>query len=129
MTKVVALNSIHKRPVCPVCEGTGFAPQISVQDVTLGDLSVNGATRRVKWKQHSIKLTKGEFSILQFLIERPDVIRTRDQLLNVLYGANYAAYERSVDSHVKRARHKFLAVDPEFDMIETEWGLGYRWRS
>ena len=50
------------------------------------------------------------------------------QLLAEAYPEDTFVSDRTIDSHVKRLRRKFEAVDPAFDLVETVYGLGYRWR-
>ncbi|MCB1595858.1 MAG: winged helix-turn-helix domain-containing protein, partial [Xanthomonadales bacterium] len=53
-------------------------------------------------------------------------VKTRDQLMN---DANVYVDTSTVTSHIKRIRKKFIAVDSEFDCIDTVHGMGYRWKS
>jgi two-component system response regulator ChvI len=59
---------------------------------------------------------------------RPGVIKTRDALMDAAYEDQVYVDDRTIDSHVKRLRKKFRAVDETFDMIETLYGVGYRFR-
>ena len=52
--------------------------------------------------------------------------RSRNQLLDVAYQDDVYVDDRTIDSHIKRIRRKFRGVDPEFDAIETLYGVGYR---
>jgi two-component system, OmpR family, response regulator ChvI len=56
------------------------------------------------------------------------MVKNRDQLIDGAYGENIYVDDRTIDSHVKRVRKKFRAVDPDFSMIETLYGLGYRYK-
>ena len=56
------------------------------------------------------------------------MVKNRDQLIDSAYGENIYVDDRTIDSHVKRVRKKFRAVDSEFQQIETLYGLGYRYR-
>ena len=58
----------------------------------------------------------------------PGVVKTRNQLLDVAYNDDVYVDDRTIDSHIKRIRRKFRAGDPEFDAIETLYGVGYRFR-
>jgi two-component system response regulator ChvI len=53
-------------------------------------------------------------------------VKSRNQLLDVAYSDDVYVDDRTIDSHIKRIRRKFRAVDPEFDAIETLYGVGYR---
>ena len=66
--------------------------------------------------------------LLQALAQRPGFVKSRDQLMDVAYDDQVYVDDRTIDSHVKRMRKKFRAVDNEFDAIETLYGVGYRYR-
>jgi two-component system response regulator ChvI len=73
-------------------------------------------------------LTVTEFMLLKALAQRPGLVKSRDQLMDLAYGESIYVDDRTIDSHVKRLRKKFKAVDPEFGQIETLYGLGYRFK-
>jgi two-component system sensor histidine kinase ChvG len=75
-----------------------------------------------------VKLTVTEFLLLQALAQRPGFVKSRDNLMDAAYDDQVYVDDRTIDSHVKRMRKKFRAVDPEFDAIETLYGVGYRYR-
>jgi two-component system response regulator ChvI len=54
------------------------------------------------------------------------VVKSRNQLLDVAYSDDVYVDDRTIDSHIKRIRRKFRAVAPDFDAIETLYGVGYR---
>jgi two-component system response regulator ChvI len=67
-----------------------------------------------------------EFLILEALAQRPGVVKTRNQLLDIAYQDDVYVDVRTIDSHIKRIRRKFRTVDSDFDAIETLYGVGYR---
>jgi two-component system, OmpR family, response regulator ChvI len=91
-----------------------------------GALSLNLARHQCRWGGHPVDLTATEFLVLKCLAERPGLIRSRRQLMDVAYGANIHVDDRTIDSHVKRVRKKFRDIDPEFHQIDTLYGIGYR---
>src|SRR6187397_582528 len=94
--------------------------------IARGRLSMDPARHKVLWEGKDVTLTVTEFLILQALAHRPGVVKTRNQLLDVAYQEDVYVDDRTIDSHIKRIRRKFRAVDPEFDAIETLYGVGYR---
>jgi two-component system response regulator ChvI len=94
--------------------------------VTRGRLELDPARQRVHWAGASVTLTVTEFMILEALAQRPDVVKSRSQLMDVAYQDDTYVDDRTIDSHIKRLRRKFRAVDPQFDAIETLYGAGYR---
>jgi len=75
-----------------------------------------------------VKLTVTEFLLLQALAQRPGFVKSRDSLMDAAYEDQVYVDDRTIDSHIKRMRKKFRVVDPEFDAIETLYGVGYRYR-
>jgi two-component system response regulator ChvI len=91
-----------------------------------GRLSMDPARHKVRWDGKNVSLTVTEFLILEALAQRPGVVKSRNQLLDVAYQDDVYVDDRTIDSHIKRIRRKFRAADPEFDAIETLYGVGYR---
>ena len=58
--------------------------------------------------------------------QRPGVVKSRNQLMDVAYSDDVFVDDRTIDSHIKRIRRKFRSVAPDFDAIETLYGVGYR---
>ncbi|KUL95078.1 transcriptional regulator [Bosea sp. WAO] len=80
------------------------------------------------WKGEPVTLTVTEFLILQSLAQRPGVVKSRNALMDAAYDDEVYVDDRTIDSHIKRLRKKFNQVDAEFDMIETLYGVGYRFK-
>ena len=91
-----------------------------------GRLVMDPARHRVTWGGDAVTLTVTEFLILETLAQRPGIVKTRNQLMDAAYQDDIYVDDRTIDSHIKRVRRKFRAVDPEFDAIETLYGAGYR---
>ncbi len=91
-----------------------------------GRLIMDPARHKVAWAGQEVSLTVTEFMILEALAQRPGVVKTRNQLLDVAYSDDVYVDDRTIDSHVKRIRRKFRVADPAFDAIETLYGVGYR---
>jgi two-component system response regulator ChvI len=103
--------------------GTGEPESIQA----IGDLQVDPLRLAVTWKTAGVPLTVTEFLLLQALVRRPGVVLTRDQLMDSAYPDRTHVSDRTIDSHVKRIRRKFLSVDPSFAAIEGVYGAGYRY--
>jgi len=80
------------------------------------------------WKGKPITLTVTEFLILQALASRPGVVKSRRALMDAAYHEQGCVDERTMDKHIKRVRRKFSAVDDRCDVIETLYGVGYRFK-
>jgi two-component system response regulator ChvI len=100
----------------------------STKAIKRGKLSMDPARHESTWEGRPVKLTVTEFLLLQALAQRPGFVKSRDNLMDAAYDDQVYVDDRTIDSHVKRMRKKFRVVDPEFDAIETLYGVGYRYR-
>ena len=96
--------------------------------VTLGSLSLDMRRYQATWKDTPLSLTVTEFMLLHALARRPGHVKSRARLMEECYPHDAYVSERTIDSHVKRLRKKFGHIDPDFDEIDTVYGLGYRYR-
>ncbi len=92
-----------------------------------GRLSLDPLRHQVTWVGNNVNLTVTEFLILQALAQRPGHVKSRDQLMDAAYSDDIYVDDRTIDSHIKRLRKKFRAVDDNFGAIETLYGVGYRY--
>lgn len=95
------------------------------EPIRRGRLTMDPARHQVEWSGMAVSLTVTEFLILEALALRPGVVKTRNQLMDAAYHDDVFVDDRTIDSHIKRLRRKFRAVDPEFSAIETLYGAGY----
>lgn len=93
-----------------------------------GQLTLDPARHDCLWNGLPVKLTVTEFLLLQALAQRPGFVKSRDNLMDAAYDEQVYVDDRTIDSHIKRMRRKFREVDPDFDAIETLYGVGYRYR-
>ena len=92
-----------------------------------GNLMMDQSRHQCTWKDSPLDLTVTEFLLLMSLAYLPGHVKNRDQLIDAAYGENIYVDDRTIDSHIKRIRKKFRAVDPSFSHIETLYGVGYRY--
>ena len=81
--------------------------------------------RRIRYAGEWLALTRLEYGLLRALLRAPGRIRSRDALLDEVWGADGDATDRTVDTHVKTLRAKLRAVRPELEPIATHRGMGY----
>src|SRR5262245_38819063 len=93
-----------------------------------GQLRMDPERHICTWKSEAVTLTVTEFLILQALAIRPGTVKTRNALMDAAYDDQVYVDDRTIDSHIKRLRKKFKSVDDAFDMIETLYGIGYRFK-
>ena len=94
-----------------------------------GDLLLDAERHDCLWQNRPVNLTVTEFLILESLAQRPGVVKSRDALMDAAYDDQIYVDDRTIDSHIKRLRRKFRAVDDQFDAIETLYGVGYRYKA
>ncbi len=100
----------------------------SSKSLERGLLSMDQERHTCAWNDLPVTLTVTEFLILYSLAQRPGVVKSRDSLMDAAYDDQVYVDDRTIDSHIKRLRKKFKAVDSSFDMIETLYGVGYRFK-
>src|SRR3954452_8817136 len=96
--------------------------------IVRGAMTLDPARHLCTWRGQPVELTVTEFLILKSLAQRPGHVKNRDQLMDAAYGEHIYVDDRTIDSHIKRLRKKFKAVDNDFAQIETLYGVGYRYR-
>jgi two-component system response regulator ChvI len=106
----------------------GEAEGAGAKAIKRGKLALDPARHDCVWDGKPVKLTVTEFLLLQALAQRPGFVKSRDNLMDAAYDDQVYVDDRTIDSHIKRMRKKFRQVDPEFDAIETLYGVGYRYR-
>ena len=102
-----------------------LAPNAQAGDyVEYPDLLVNMTNYAVTYLGHTVEMPPKELELLYFLASHPNQVFTREQLLDHIWGYEYAGDTRTVDVHVKRLREKIK--DRENWSIATVWGIGYK---
>jgi two-component system, OmpR family, response regulator len=90
--------------------------------VTHGDVELDGDARTVAVAGRAVDLTSREFDLLAALLSHPNVVLSRDRLLQLAWGGEFAAGTRTVDVHIAQLRRKLDRPD----LIETVRGIGYK---
>ena len=93
-----------------------------------GHLRMDPERHTCTWMGKAVVLTVTEFLILHALAQRPGVVKSRNALMDAAYDDQVYVDDRTIDSHIKRLRKKFKVADDDFDMIETLYGVGYRFK-
>jgi two-component system phosphate regulon response regulator PhoB len=99
------------------------APEQAVPNVTVGELTLDGATYRVAYQGEPLKIGPTEFKLLSYLMHHAERVHTRSQLLDKVWGDHVFIEERTVDVHIKRLRESLGKAGV---MVETVRGAGYR---
>lgn len=93
--------------------------------ITVGDLFIYPEKYEVVLNNQSIPLRPKEFEVLLYLVQRPGIVVTRDDLMNVVWGFDYIGGQRTVDVHVSSLRKK-LEMNQQSVQIESIRGVGYK---
>jgi two-component system response regulator ChvI len=92
-----------------------------------GKLVLDSQRHSCTWDSKDVQLTVTEFLILQALAQRPGFVKSRDNLMDAAYDDQVYVDDRTIDSHIKRLRKKFKEIDPQFESIQTLYGVGYKY--
>lgn len=94
-----------------------------IEEYALGNLRMDLKRHEVYVDGQSVVLTYKEFELLRKLMQNREIVLTRDQLLEEIWGYGFAGETRTVDVHIRTLRQKLGTAG---DMIETVRGVGYR---
>jgi len=99
-------------------------PKAKESRITRGPLEIDTDRMAIRWNGVPVGLTLTEFWLVHAMARYPGHVKNRQQLMDA---AQAVLDDNTITSHVKRIRRKFLAIDNDFDAIETVYGMGYRW--
>ena len=122
---VARIRAILRRLDANRTDGADSQGEPLPEMIRRGRLTLDPTRHAVEWAGAPVTLTVTEFLILEALAQRPGVIKSRNQLMDAAYSDDIYVDDRTIDSHIKRLRRKFRAVDTEFKAIETLYGAGY----
>ncbi len=95
------------------------------KEIVSGEVRLDCSGRRCFINQKEIGLTAKEFEVLEFLMMNPNQVYSRDELLKMVWGADYPGDVRTVDVHIRRLREKVEEHPGEPKYVHTKWGVGY----
>ena len=98
-------------------------------EIVSGDLYMDLDARRVFIQDKEINLTAKEFDLLELLVNNPNKVYSREQLLSIVWGYEYPGDVRTVDVHVRRLREKIEVNPKEPKYVNTKWGVGYYFKA
>ena len=96
------------------------------QNGNQGGLEIDEEKFTARFDGRSLDLTPVEFALLKTLSAQPGRVFSRDQLMNKMYSDYRVVSDRAVDTHIKNLRRKLGEASGEKDLIESVYGLGYR---
>lgn len=101
------------------------AKEKTAKTVEYGELNLDCESRRVYIAGREMNLTAKEFDVLELLVLNPNKVYSRENLLKLVWGADYPGDVRTVDVHIRRLREKIETNPSEPKYVHTKWGVGY----
>ncbi len=103
-------------------------PEKKTQLIEAGDLKLDCEGRRLYIAGREVNLTAKEFDVLELLVLNPNKVYSRENLLRLVWGADYPGDVRTVDVHIRRLREKVESNPSEPKYVHTKWGVGYYYK-
>ncbi|MDL2319132.1 response regulator transcription factor [Eubacteriales bacterium OttesenSCG-928-A19] len=102
------------------------SPEAGQSGITIGRITLNPSTRRVFVEGREVELKHREYELLYFLMSNPEIVFSKEQLYERIWGMDALGDSKTVAVHINRLREK-LEKDPANPVyIQTVWGAGYR---
>lgn len=96
------------------------------EQITVGKLLINNLTHTITVEGKQLDLTSTEYDLLRYLASHPDQVFSRSQLLSNVWGYHHSGYEHTVNSHINRLRNKIELDATKPEIVQTVWGVGYK---
>ena len=106
-------------------KGTEKQESRAVTDENTEGIVIDSESRTVKIDGVEINLTAREFDILELMVNNPNKVYSRENLLQIVWGYDYPGDVRTVDVHVRRLREKVEETPGAPKYVQTKWGVGY----
>ena len=100
--------------------------EAAVSEIRIGDLRIQPDSWRVFKKDKELHLTNREFELLKFMAQNPNIVFSREQLMEKIWGYDYVGDTSTVMVHINRLREKIEDDPKNPKILETVWGAGYR---
>jgi len=111
-----------------VLRRSSFPSRYEGESLLFQDLHIRPSTRTVKVQVDEVELTAKEFDLLLFLVQHPNQVFSREQLLNSVWDYEYFGDASTVTVHVRRLREKIETDPTRPRYILTVWGVGYKFK-
>lgn len=118
------IKVIMRRTGAKTKESAGRKAQI----IEAGELRLDCEGRRLYVSGREVNLTAKEFDVLELLVLNPNKVYSRENLLKLVWGADYPGDVRTVDVHIRRLREKIEPNPSEPKYVLTKWGVGYYYK-
>ncbi|HOY22514.1 MAG TPA: two-component system response regulator CreB [Cellvibrio sp.] len=121
------VKAILKR-VIPASVPSRIAVQIEPTPEVKAEFHIDQERLQIFYRGQLLQLTRVEFKLLQALVEQPQRVFSRDQLLTAMGATVEAGYDRSIDTHIKTLRAKLRLIAADVEPIQTQRGFGYSYQ-
>jgi len=101
-------------------------PEPVQEQLMAGPIILNQLTHHVSINSNELALTNSEFELLTVFMEQPERVFSRNDLISMVQGYDFEGYDRTIDSHIKNLRKKMDQQLPGQKMIQTVYGVGYK---
>jgi len=101
-------------------------PEEDEEIISRGKLFIDPTSMTITWKNEALSLTLTEFWLIEAMAKRPNQVKTYDNLMQITK-QSYVE-KNTINGYIRRIRKKFIEIDPEFDRIDTVFGVGYKWK-
>lgn len=126
ITKPFNILEVKARIKAIMRRTSGSRPvEVEEKVIEKGDMKLDCESRRLFVLGREINLTSKEFDLLELLVRNENKVYSRENLLNMVWGAEYPGDVRTVDVHVRRLREKIEGNPSEPKYVHTKWGVGY----
>jgi two-component system response regulator BaeR len=95
----------------------------------VGSISLDDETHQVMIDKKMLNLTPNEFGLLKIMMNRPNRVFSRSELINRVQGYDFEGYDRTIDTHIKNLRKKIAKMLPGQEIISTVYGIGYKFNA
>jgi two-component system response regulator BaeR len=106
-----------------------LAPEAMEDVLTAGPIVIQPSKYQVTVNGNDLSLTRSEFELLYIMAKQPGRVFSRTDLIANVHGYEFEGYERTIDSHVKNLRKKIASVLNNKDVIQTVYGVGYKFEA
>ena len=96
------------------------------KELKIGAIEIKTMFKHVLIDGAEIVLTPKEYELLYFLAKTPQIVYSREQLLNQVWGYDFLGDGRTVDTHIKQLREK---MGNHKKYVQTVWGIGYKFKA
>ena len=126
ITKPFNILEVKARIKAIMRRTSGSRPvEVEEKVIEKGDMKLDCESRRLFVLGREINLTSKEFDLLELLVRNENKVYSRENLLNMIWGAEYPGDVRTVDVHVRRLREMIEGNPSEPKYVHTKWGVGY----